>query len=159
MTMKMKKMMKSKPLKNKSVKINPADHDIPLHYHHWVGDMAEDHIGPFFFYMEGAHPRTAFRIRAQHCNAHDSVHGGVLMAFADYTLCLGANGGSQESVLTVSCNNEFTAPAFSGDLVEGFCEVVKRGKSMVFVRCELKVKDEVILMSSAVVKRMRKLIE
>lgn len=134
----------------------PADYDIPAHYQHWVGDRAEDHIGPFFFYMEGENPRTAFRIQAQHCNAHDSVHGGVLMAFADYTLCLGANGGAQESVITVSCNNEFTAPAFMGDMVEGLCHVVKRGKSMVFVRCELRVKDAVILMSSAVVKRMRK---
>ncbi len=136
--------------------IRPPDFEIPAHYKHWVGDSAEDHIGPFFFYMEGANPRTAFRIRAQHCNAHKSVHGGVLMAFADYTLCLGANGGTQESVITVTCNNEFTAPAFIGDLVEGYCTVVRRGRSMVFVRSELKVKDEVILMSSAVVKRIHK---
>lgn len=134
----------------------PADYDIPAHFQHWVGDQAEDHIGPFFFHADGSQLHTAFRIRAQHCNAHDSVHGGVLMAFADYTLCLGANGGAQQSVITVSCNNEFTAPAFIGDLVEGFSHVVKRGKSMVFVRCELKVKDEVILMSSAVVKLMNR---
>jgi len=136
--------------------IRPTDFEIPEQYQHWVGDSAEDHIGPFFFHVDGVNIRTAFRIRAQHCNAHKSAHGGVLMAFADYTLCLGANGGTQESVITVTCNNEFTAPAFIGDLVEGYCQVVKRGKSMVFVRSELKVKDEVILMSSAVVKRIQK---
>jgi len=136
--------------------IKPKKFDVPAHFQHWVGDKAEDHIGPFFFYMDGSSPRTAFRIREQHCNAHDSVHGGVLMAFADYTLCLGANGGAQESVITVSCNNEFTAPAFNGDLVEGFCEVVKRGNSMVFVRAELKVAGSVILMSSGVIKRLRR---
>lgn len=136
--------------------IIPAEFGIPAHYRHWVGDGAEDHIGPFFFHVDAGNIRTAFRICAQHCNAHNSVHGGVLMAFADYTLCLGANGGTQESVITVTCNNEFTSPAFIGDLVEGFCQVIKRGKSMVFVRSELKVKDEVILMSSGVVKRIQK---
>jgi acyl-coenzyme A thioesterase PaaI-like protein len=84
------------------------------------------------------------------------VHGGILMALADYTLCLGANGGESESVVTVSCSNEFTAPAFQGDLIEGRAQVIKRGGSMVFVRCELMVDESVVLMSSAVIKRLRK---
>lgn len=131
------------------------DYDIPSHYQHWIGDKAEDHIGPFFFTMEGQHPRTAFRVEEQHCNAHDSVHGGVLMAFADYTLCLGANGGESESVATVSCNSEFIAPAYKGALIQGRGEVTRRGGSMVFVRCELLAEDTVVLTSSAVIKRIR----
>ena len=62
---------------------NPEDYDIPESYRHWEGDAAEDYIGPFFFYMDGEHPRTAFRVQARHCNAHQTVHGGVLMSFAD----------------------------------------------------------------------------
>ncbi|MBQ14603.1 MAG: PaaI family thioesterase [Gammaproteobacteria bacterium] len=135
--------------------IHPTEYDIPASYQHWVGDKAEDYIGPFFFYMDGENPRTAFRIQQHNCNAHDSVHGGVLMAFADYTLCLCANGGSYESVATVSCNNEFTAPAYLGDLLQGSGEVTKRGGSMVFARCVLRVEDTVILTSSAVIKRIR----
>jgi len=133
----------------------PEDYDIPANYQHWVGDTAEDYTGPFFFHMEGEHPRTAFRVQQHNCNAHDSVHGGVLMTFADYTLCLGANGGESESVATVSCNNEFIAPAFKGDLIQGEAEVIKRGGSMVFVRCTLRVDDTVVLTSSAVIKRIR----
>jgi uncharacterized protein (TIGR00369 family) len=133
----------------------PEDYDIPSNYGHWVGDKAEDSIGPFFFFMEDEHPRTAFRVQTRHCNAHDSVHGGILMTFADYTLCLGANGGASESVATVSCNNEFTAPAHNGDLIQGRAKVIKRGGSMVFVRCELLVDETVVLMSSAVIKRIR----
>ena len=136
--------------------ISPADYDISTKYRHWEGDTAEDTIGPFFFYMDGEHPRTAFRVQQHHCNAHASVHGGVLMMFADYTLCLGANGGASESVATVSCNNEFTAPAYAGALIEGRAKLIKRGGSMVFVRCELFVDDDVVLMSSAVIKRIRK---
>ena len=100
----------------------PEDYDIPSHFKHWMGDKAEDYIGPFFFHMDGDTPRSAFRVQQHNCNAHDSVHGGVLMTFADYTLCLGANMGESESVATVSLSNEFIAPAYKGDLVEGECE-------------------------------------
>ncbi|MCY4264361.1 MAG: PaaI family thioesterase [Gammaproteobacteria bacterium] len=132
-----------------------SDYGIPESYRHWRGDKAEDYIGPFFYYMDGEHPRTAFKVQEHNCNAHQSVHGGVLMAFADYTLCLGANGGSSESVATVSCNNEFIFPAYEGDLVLGEAETLRRGKSIVFVRCALKVKDRVILTGSGVIKRIQ----
>ena len=134
---------------------NPADYDIPDHYKHWEGDHAEDYIGPFFFYMDGENPRTAFRVQAHNCNAHDSIHGGVLMSFADYTLCLGANGGTSESVATVTCNNEFVAPAYQGELILGEAETIRRGKSMVFMRCTLQVEDRIVLSSSAVIKRIQ----
>ncbi|MDG2140162.1 MAG: PaaI family thioesterase [Gammaproteobacteria bacterium] len=139
------------------MKIVPGDYEIPSHYKHWVGDKAEDYMGPFFYYLDEDTPRTAFRIQDHNCNAHDSVHGGILMAFADYTLCIGANMGESESVVTVSCSNEFVAPAYRGDLLEGECRVIRRGKSMVFTRCELKVGEKIILNSSGVIKRiMRK---
>ena len=134
----------------------PEDYDIPSEYRHWNGDKAEDYLGPFFFKVEGEVIHTAFRINKHHCNAHDSLHGGVMMAFADYTLCLSANGGAEESVATVSCNNEFTAPAFDGDLVLGRSEAVKRGRSLVFTRAELKVNNEIILVASAVIKLLKK---
>lgn len=133
---------------------NPAEYDIPANYRHWEGDTAEDSIGPFFFYMDGDNPRTAFRVQAHNCNAHNTVHGGVLMAFADYTLCLGANGGESESVATVTCNNEFVAPANEGDLILGEAETIRRGRSIVFMRCTLRTGVQVILTSSAVIKRV-----
>ena len=134
----------------------PEDYAIDSNYRHWDGDRAEDYIGPFFFTMEGDNPRTAFRVQAHHCNAHDSLHGGVMMAFADYTLCLCANGGETDSVATVSCNNEFVAPALQGDLVEGRGELVRRGGSIVFSRCTLYVGEKIVLTSSAVIKLLRK---
>ena len=135
--------------------MTPKDYNVPDEFRHWPGDPAEDALGPFFFKMEDGQPRTAFRAEARHCNAHQSVHGGVLMAFADYTLCLGANGGEQESVVTVSCSNEFIAAASQGDLILGSGEVMRRGGSLVFVRCTLQAEGKVILTSSAVIKRLR----
>jgi uncharacterized protein (TIGR00369 family) len=125
-------------------------------FQHWEGDPAEDWIGPFFFRMEEESPITAFRIRSEHCNAHGTLHGGIMMAFTDYTLCLGANRGSNEqSVVTVTCNNEFVAPAADGELVEGRGDVIKRGRSLVFLRSTLSVGKRVILVSSGVVKLIK----
>jgi uncharacterized protein (TIGR00369 family) len=135
--------------------MDPQDYEVPETFRHWPGDPAEDALGPFFFMMDEGQPRTAFRAVARHCNAHQTVHGGILMAFADYTLCLGANGGEQESVVTVSCSNEFIAAANQGDLIQGNGEVIRRGGSLVFVRCTLQVGDTVVLASSGVIKRLR----
>lgn len=78
------------------------------------------------------------------------------MMFADYTLCIAANGGRQESVVTVTCNCEFVGPAGEGDLVEGVGEVVRRGGSLIFVRATLRSADRVVLTASGVVKKWRK---
>ena len=138
------------------MKMNPKDYDIPEDYRHWHGDKAEDFLGPFFFRTEGDVIHTAFRVEERHCNAHESLHGGVMMTFGDYTLCLAANGGAEESVATVTCNNEFVAPAHLGDLVLGRSELVRRGRSLVFARGELRVDDQVILTCSAVIKLLKK---
>lgn len=134
---------------------NPEDYDVPAEYRHWPGDTAEDNIGPFFFYMEGPHPRTAFRPREEHSNTHRTIHGGILMTFADYTACLGASGGEQESSATISLNTEFVAPAHVGDLLLGEGEVLRRGHSLVFVRVKVYSKHRVVLAASAVIKRLR----
>lgn len=138
------------------MKIDPKDYDIPGGFRHWHGDRAEDFLGPFFFKVDGDVIHTAFRVQQRHCNAHDTLHGGVMMTFADYTLCLAANGGAEESVATVTCNNEFVAPAFMGELVLGRSELVKRGRSLVFARGELLVDDRIILTSSGVIKLLKK---
>jgi len=137
------------------MKFKPENYDIPADYRHWHGDRAEDFLGPFFFKLNGDAIHTAFRVEERHCNAHNSLHGGVMMTFADYTLCLAANGGGEQSVATVTCNNEFVAPAHKGDLVLGRCEVVRRGRSLVFTRGELLVDGKIILSCSGVIKLLR----
>lgn len=135
--------------------MKPQDFDVPEQYRHWAGDPAEDRIGPFFFRIEHAVIYSAFRVQVGHCNSHGTAHGGLLMAFADYTLCIAANEGKNEGVVTVSCNNEFIGPAAAGDLVCGQAEVTRRGGSLVFVRVVLSVDGRTILTSSGVIKRLR----
>ena len=47
-------------------------------------------------------------------------------------------------------------PAQQGDLILGQGEVLRRGKSLVFVRCDLRVEEQIILSSSAVIKLLRR---
>ena len=133
---------------------DPQDFAIPAGFKHFEGDGAEDNLGPFFGRCSEQGFETAFRAQAKHCNGHDTVHGGILMSFADYSLCMaGIEGEAGVSVLTVSCNNEFLSPAVEGDLILGRCEVLRQGRSLIFVRCVLSVNDKPILNSSGVVKR------
>lgn len=135
--------------------IDPKDFNVPSQYKHWSGDPAEDRVGPFFFRIEEGIVYSAFRLQAEHCNSHQSAHGGILMMFADYSLCIAANGGEEESVATVSCNSEFVGPAIVGDLICGRAEVSRRGGSLVFARVQLSVNDTIILNASGVIKRLR----
>lgn len=128
--------------------------DVPEGFEHWHGDRAEDHNGPFFFRLDGDDIVTAFRVRPENCNAHNTLHGGILMMFADYTLCLAAIGGTHEGVVTVTCNNEFVGPSFDGDLVTGRGEVTRKGGSLIFARAVIEANGKTILTSSGVLKRV-----
>ncbi len=134
---------------------DPEDYGIATTFQHWAGDEAENFVGPFFFRVENEQEiHTAFRVRPEHCNSHRTLHGGISMMFADYTLCVTAIGGGRDAVVTVSCNSEFLAPARAGDLVMGQGRIIRKTRSLVFVRSELLVNDEIILTSSAVLKRV-----
>lgn len=136
-------------------KIDPLQHEIPEGYEHWDGDNAEDHNGPFFYRMEGEVAHTLFRVKPHNCNGHGILHGGVMMMFADFNLCVAAIGGSRDAVVTVTCNNEFVGPAFEGDLIEGRGELICKGGSLIFTRSTLTANGKTILTSSGVIKRLR----
>jgi acyl-coenzyme A thioesterase 13 len=119
-------------------------------------DPAEDYIGPFYYKQDGDSFRYAFRADDRHCNAFQVVHGGVLMVFADYALCMEAtNHYDNESCVTVSFNCDFVSAGSIGDLIESSAEVIRKTGSMVFVRGTVFVGGETILRYSGVVKRYR----
>ncbi|MBD3649572.1 MAG: PaaI family thioesterase [Pseudomonadales bacterium] len=120
-------------------------------------DPAEDHIGPFYYRKEDENYRFAFVAEERHCNAQDMVHGGVLMTFADYCLCVEATDNyKDESCVTVSFNCEFLSAGKIGDLIECRADVTRKTGSMAFVRGDVYTGDDLIFTFSAVVKRLRK---
>jgi uncharacterized protein (TIGR00369 family) len=95
--------------------------------------------------MEGAERRLGFLAEERHFNPGGVVHGGMLMAFADEFL-----GGvvfeaiGQRPIVTIQLNTHFIATVQRGDFVEGRGEVVRRTRTIVFVRGMLMVGDRIV---------------
>ena len=131
--------------------------DIPLGYKTITGlSPAEDHIGPFYYRRTDEGVALGFRAAEHNCNGIGTVHGGVLMCFADYAVTMLALTGVKENCTTISFSSDFIASARCGDWVEAEGDVVKRTGSMTFVNGRLRVGDEVVLTFQAVVKRLKK---
>ena len=73
-------------------------------------DPFEDLVGPFGYKVEDRRISFAFEAKSHHCNSSNSVHGGMLMTFADYAVCLTAIWDQPgQKCVTVSFNSEFPA--------------------------------------------------
>ena len=129
----------------------PSDYQVYEYY-----DPFEDHVGPLRYKVVDGTITFAFLADARHRNTAGTVHGGMLMTFADFALCLTATWDQPgEKCVTVSCNSEFVAPGRPGDLIEASGEVVRRTKSLTFVRGQVYAGDRILLNYSAIVKRIR----
>ena len=118
-------------------------------------DPFEDLVGPLGYKVEGGRISFIFEAQPHHCNSSDTLHGGMLMTFADYALCLTSIWDQPaEKCVTVSFNCEFVEAGKVGDQVEAICEVLRRTRTLVFVQGQAFVNSRVILRFSAVVKRI-----
>ncbi|MCY4426966.1 MAG: PaaI family thioesterase [Halieaceae bacterium] len=131
---------------------------IPKGYRSLEGPSpAEDHVGPFYYRKTEQGLKLGFAAAPEHCNVISTVHGGVLMCFADYAVTmLALHGVKGEACATVSFNADFVSGAKLGEWVEGRGEVVRRSGSMTFVRGELVVADKLIMTFQAVMRRLKK---
>jgi uncharacterized protein (TIGR00369 family) len=127
----------------------------------WAGwfmygsDPFEEHAGPFYYRKgEDGRPVCAMRAQAKHMNGGGFMHGGAIMTFADYCLFVIAREALAESrSVTATFNGEFVGAVAPGSLVECTGEVVKAGRSMVFVRGLITTGTEPVMSFSAVLKK------
>ena len=100
------------------------------------GDPFEDLAGPFYFKVgDDGVPVCAFRAERKHMNGGGFMHGGCVMTFADFCLFVIVRDVTQGvGSVTATFNCELVGTAREGDRVECTGEVVKAGRSMVFVR-------------------------
>ena len=118
-------------------------------------DPFEDLVGPMGYRIDGDAISFAFRSDQRHANTGGTLHGGMLMTFADFALCLTAVWDQPgEKCVTVSCNCEFVAAGRPGDVVEATGEVTRRTRSLAFVRGQLTAAGRLVLTFSAIVKRL-----
>ena len=114
-------------------------------------------VGPFYSKpdMDGR-MRCAFRAEPKHMNFGDRMHGGCLMTFADiamfqiaYQEMEGASG------VTAQMDSAFIDAGYVGDLVEATGEVVRAGKSLIFVRGQIHAADRVLMTFSGVIRKFQ----
>ena len=119
------------------------------------GDPYEDLAGPFYFRNdETGQPVCAFRAEHKHMNGGMFMHGGCVMTFADYSLFVIARDAIKDSrCVTATFNGELVGTAHIGQIVECRGEVVKAGRSMVFVRGLITCEGEPVMSFSSVLKK------
>ena len=111
-----------------------------------------NYVGPFYRLPDvdgGRVRRFAFVVAEKHMNSAGTVHGGVLMTFADMSMGqtaraeTGATGGS-----TVSLNSDFVGPGGLHDVIEARVRVSRRARTMVFISAELFAGDRLLLVAT-----------
>ena len=121
-------------------------------------DPFEDRIGPLWLSDEGGDLRFGFGATAMHCNTGGTVHGGMLMTFADFALCTVGCWDviETERCVTVSLNCDFVAAGREGDWIEARAEIVRRTRSLTFVRGLVSCGDRALLNFSGVARRFER---
>ena len=118
-------------------------------------DIAEETIGPYYVLCNPELSATGMISQSRHSNSMGTVHGGVLMTFADFSLCAFGRAGSADThVITVSLSTEFIRAAPIDAWLTGDGEVVRRTRSLVFIQGRLYHEDQVLLTYSGVGKRI-----
>lgn len=104
-----------------------------------------EHVAALYVRGEAGARRFGFPAEARHANIGGVVHGGMLMTFADD--CCGITvweAVGRAPVTTVQLNTQFIAPARPGDFVECAPEILRRTRSMVFIRATLHVGERTV---------------
>lgn len=121
-------------------------------------DPYEDLSGPFYCRRnKNGTMQTAFRVENKHLNNSGFVHGGCLMAFADFSLFWIAHQEIRDfPAVTASFNSEFIGSAEEGDMLQAAGEVVRATGSLIFVRGLISNESSPILNFSAILKKVRR---
>jgi acyl-coenzyme A thioesterase PaaI-like protein len=105
------------------------------------------HAGPFYRLPDdGEVRRFAFRVLDKHMNGSGSVHGGLLMTFADIAMSRTsrlASGAKSCSTVSLSC--DFAGAGKLGDVIEIHVRVTRRTRTLMFMSSEMKAGDRVLM--------------
>lgn len=127
-------------------------------------DPFEDHTGPFYFRVDGDASKPGdvhcvLPTEARHANYAGGVHGGAILTFADYALCLvagrAADGGTNTSfAMTVSIAVEFLSAGQVGKPLEASGEPLQVTGRMAFARGNITQEGKIVALWSGVVRHV-----
>ncbi|MEZ5970899.1 MAG: PaaI family thioesterase [Hyphomonadaceae bacterium] len=123
----------------------------------WSGgsDPYETLIGPFYFRQENGGARCVFEPKRHHLNGGDSIHGGCLMSFADFSLFAIAHNVLQDArAVTMTFNSEFIGAGNLDCWVEARGEVVRDTRSVIFIRGIVTQAERPLLSFSGTLKKI-----
>ena len=111
-----------------------------------------DLLGPIYNKKTGSGFIIGIRAEKKHCNARDSVHGGVFSSLADVALGYNSSFQGKEPVpmVTASLNIDYAGSAKLGDWIEISVDVQKVGRRMAFANSYFFVGSNRIARASAV---------
>lgn len=110
--------------------------------------------GPFY-YRKTPEPGVGFYSEPRHQNLAGVVHGGMLLTLADMSLfdaCLRADPKFRG--VTVTMNSEFLAGAPIGAFIAASSQILRMGRSLVFLRGLAMAEDKELLAFSGTLKRL-----
>ena len=108
-------------------------------------------IGPFLAKREGEAWRYGFLAEERHLNKGGVVHGGMLMSFADDAFGMTVwEAAGRQLCTTVQLNTQFVAPVRAGEFVESRAEVLRRTRTLIFMRGVLLVGDRTVIHADGV---------
>lgn len=125
---------------------------------YWSDDDFESVlVGPFYYKEEeDGSIVSAFRAEQKHMNGAGNMHGGCLMTFADSAIFSIATKELQGSnSVTMTMNSEFLGGAQVGDYMEARGEVLRAGRSVVFIRGVITAEGRPCLNFSATIKKLK----
>ena len=97
-------------------------------------------------------------IKETHLNAAGITHGGFIAAVVDAGAGTAAHKVADNSpCVTISLELKFISPIQLGQELLGNVKIQKKTKSMIFLTCELTVKDKIVATASGIWKILKKL--
>lgn len=127
-------------------------------------DPFEDHVGPLYFRIQGDATQAnsvhcVLPTEPRHANYRGGVHGGAVLTFADYALCLVAGraadkGTNSSFAMTVSIAVEFLSAGRTGAPLEATGEPLQVTGRLAFARGSITQEGKTIALWSGVVRHV-----
>ena len=116
-------------------------------------DPFENLAGPFFWKKrEDGRDHVILQAADKHCNRQGVVHGGLLLTMIDLTFAVAAKEFPEQRLVTISLSSEFVAAGQIGTLIEAEAEIVRRTRSLCFLRGQVSSGGNTLLNASCIYK-------
>ena len=96
-----------------------------------------------------------FEVNEVNCNKAGIAHGGTLISFADGIMGYTAWKKDSFPCLTAKLSANYIGPAPKGSWVYGFAEVIRETNSILFMKCSLYIKENIIFTADGIFKIIR----